>query len=206
MQWCFVFAAVVAVVSGHRVSYDGTPLADNVVLIGGVNSGVTFPQGASPVVPTHKHVPRVAFPAVVFAAPHNFFPVPSQPQPVFPAPHGPLPCSFGAATLVHETSQSRREYHFSWCHHSGQTFTHAQAEHYCRSLPSDGHPVGFHLVSIEDYAEDSLISTIISAYRVPYIWTSGKKVSAYAWKWQTCVASLYNNWSRTGRSVTAWLK
>ncbi|KAG0720599.1 hypothetical protein GWK47_048208 [Chionoecetes opilio] len=34
MQWGFVFAAVVAVVSGHRVSYDGTPLADNVVLIG----------------------------------------------------------------------------------------------------------------------------------------------------------------------------
>ena len=125
-------------------------------------------------------VPLVAIPVVAPSAQQGFpigLPVTPQrsalvpapvlppvlPQPVLPAPRGPLPCQGASGTLVHATTDSRQEYHFSWCNLPDHTFSHEQATDYCRNLPSNGHPTGFRLLSIEDQAENSFITDIISS-------------------------------------------
>ena len=133
-------------------------------------------------------VPQVAIPVVAPAVQQGFpigLPVTQQrstlvpapvlppvlPQPVLPAPRGPLSCQGASGSLVHATTDSRHEYHLSWCNLPDHTFSHEQARDYCRTLPSDGHPTGFLLLGIEDHTEDSFITDVIGSYHVPYIRT-----------------------------------
>ncbi|XP_045106158.1 uncharacterized protein LOC123501404 isoform X1 [Portunus trituberculatus] len=185
-----LLVVIMAVVSatGMHFSYDGTPLAEGVVVGGAVSSNVPFvgsvPSVVSPVLPS----PAPAF------SPLLPLPAPA----VSPVREGPLRCSYPLGSVVHETLNGR-EYHLSWCSQPGRTFSYQQAESYCRSINTDGHPLGFHAVSLETRVEDSFITSIIRHYEVPYIWTSGYKVGPYSWKWQSCVASQYSRWSFTGR-------
>ncbi|KAK8383366.1 hypothetical protein O3P69_019025 [Scylla paramamosain] len=180
-MWCslIVVTAAVAAASGMRFSYDGTPLAEGVVVGGAVSPRISVVGNApQPVAQTSPLSPLASTPP--------------------PSPDGPRRCSYPPGFVVHETLNGR-EYHLSWCSQPGRTFSYQQAEDYCRSLDTNGHPVGFHSLSLETPVEDSFITSIIRHYEVPYIWTSGYKVSPYLWKWRSCVASQYSRWSFTGR-------
>ncbi|XP_045106156.1 uncharacterized protein LOC123501400 [Portunus trituberculatus] len=205
-----VVAVAVASSTGMHFSYDGTPLADGVVIGGAVSPSVpvvgSIPQPAARVVSgpvsvassrQQTLVPGFASSAFPRTAP-VVSPVLPPPAPASPVREGPRGCSYPLGTVVHETFNGR-EYHLSWCSQPGRTFSFQQAESFCRSIGTVGHPTGFHAVSLETQVEDSFITSIISHYEVPYIWTSGYKVGPYSWKWQSCVASQYSRWSHTGR-------
>ncbi|XP_063887772.1 uncharacterized protein LOC135115194 isoform X2 [Scylla paramamosain] len=212
-MWCslIVVTAAVAAATGMRFSYDGTPLAEGVVVGGAVSPRISVVGNApQPVAQVLSGPVPVVVPTSVPTFQQPFFPAIttptfSQTSPLSPlasipppSPDGPRRCSYPPGFVVHETLNGR-EYHLSWCSQPGRTFSYQQAEDYCRSLDTNGHPVGFHSLSLETPVEDSFITSIIRHYEVPYIWTSGYKVSPYLWKWQSCVASQYSRWSFTGR-------
>lgn len=51
-----------------------------------------------------------------------------------------------------------QEYHLSWCHDGGRTYSWEGAERYCDQLGG-----GFHLVSLETQDEDAFVTNIIQS-------------------------------------------
>nr|AAX55747.1 mannose-binding protein [Pacifastacus leniusculus] len=86
-------------------------------------------------------------------------------------------------------------YHFSWCVDGGQKYVWQQANSYCKQLGP-----GWGAVSIESPTENQFISTIIDKHSLPYIWTSGNRLSGGLndWRWGTGQPLKYENWARTG--------
>ncbi|MPC31904.1 uncharacterized protein LOC123515120 [Portunus trituberculatus] len=101
---------------------------------------------------------------------------PMQPEILLPSPHLPASCGPVIVSLEHDTFRGRA-YHFSWCHHAGQLYTHQQSAAYCHTL-AQHQPLQFEVLSLEDPEEQHFVSQILETHQIASVWTKDYSSSA----------------------------
>ncbi|XP_050720819.1 uncharacterized protein LOC127000806 [Eriocheir sinensis] len=195
-MWCVILLAAVMVAAAggqSQFSYDGTPLADDVVV--GSGQSQQFFASRQPE-PQQLFVPER--PQQVFVQQQPQSPVFVQPdtQQVFvqpqPRPMFQMLPSFSQQAAVSQSVQPQvssacpatysrvhtiyqgRVYHFSWCNLPGHGFTQYGARDYCRGLREvtvvNRHG-SFDLYRVDSSTDFDFFLELLLQHQIPSIWT-----------------------------------
>lgn len=90
-------------------------------------------------------------------------------------------------------------YHFSWCEDNGKKYDWDTAQAYCKNLYGNN----WRAVDIEYAYENKFITEIVETHRLPYIWTSGRRLypTSDQFVWHNGQQENYvtfTNWGQTG--------
>nr|AAO73305.1 ovary development-related protein [Eriocheir sinensis] len=195
-MWCSILlaAVMVAVAGGQsRFSYDGTPLADDVVVGSGQRQQFFASRQPRPQQLFVQERPQQVFvqqqpqpPVFVQPEPQQVF-VQPQPRPMFqmlpsfsqqaaviqsvqPQVSSACPATY---SLVHTTYQGR-VYHSSWCNLPGHRFSQSAARDYCRGLGEVtvmNRRGSFDLYSVDRTTDFDYFFELLLQHQIPSVWT-----------------------------------